>query len=105
MGQGAALGLTIFAYRWWVDGEINRAFQKEARLMKERGKKVLALVPLNQTAIYSHGRTARPARSGPVSPPFQGWEINNTVFETQFERLVCALRADGKGREPPPSRL
>ena len=25
---------------WWVDGEINRAFQKEAQLMKERGKKV-----------------------------------------------------------------
>ena len=24
---------------WWVDGEINRAFQKEAQIMKERGKK------------------------------------------------------------------
>ena len=24
---------------WWVDGEINRAFQKEAELMKERAKR------------------------------------------------------------------
>jgi hypothetical protein len=24
---------------WWVDGEINRAFQKEAQIMKERAKK------------------------------------------------------------------
>jgi hypothetical protein len=30
-----------------VDGEINRALQKEAKIMKERGRKVLALIPLN----------------------------------------------------------
>jgi hypothetical protein len=27
---------------WWVDSEINRAFEKERALMKERGRKTLA---------------------------------------------------------------
>jgi len=55
---------------WWVDGEINRAFQKEAQIMKERsqnaergvrnaersgggGRKVLALILLNPAAIVT----------------------------------------------------
>ena len=32
---------------WWVDTEINKAFTKEQRLMKERGKRTLALIPLD----------------------------------------------------------
>jgi TIR domain len=92
---------------WWVDGEINRAFQKEAKLMMERGRKVLALIPLNLDGhlfTWESGKASE-VRSR-VAADFRGWETDNTIFDTQFDRLVRALRADAGGREaPPPARL
>jgi hypothetical protein len=92
---------------WWVDGEINRAFQKEAQLMKERGKKVLALVPLDLDGHLSTWESGKASEvRSRLTANFTGWETDNTIFETQFERLVRALRADDGGREaPPPPRL
>jgi hypothetical protein len=94
---------------WWVDGEINRAFQKEAQIMKERGKKVLALIPLNLdgfifSANYQSGKKAE--ITSRVAANFVGWEKDHALFDRELEKVIRALRTGEGGREkPPPARL
>ena len=97
---------------WWVDDEIDRAFDKERRLMEERrqelqGRKVLALVPLNLDGYLLSGKW----RSGKaksvtarLAADFTDWAQNNAKFEAQLESVVSALRLDEQVREkvPPP---
>ena len=92
---------------WWVDDEISRAFRKEQELMKERGHKVLALIPLNLDGFLLDGWSSAKATQVKVrlAADFTGWETDNAKFEEQFERVVRALRTD-HGRQPAPqSRL
>lgn len=89
---------------WWVDDEITKAFEKEQRLMKERGRKVRTLIPLNLDSYLFGGWNSGKASQvrSRLAPDFTDWENNEKKFEEQFERLVRALRADDGGREVPP---
>lgn len=92
---------------WWVDYEIEKAFKKEQQLMKERGKKVYALIPLTLDDYLFSDEFDRGFKSqiqSRLAANFTGWESDNSIFEEQFEKVVKALRTNGR-EEPPESKL
>jgi hypothetical protein len=90
---------------WWVNSEIDRAFKKEQALMKERGQKVLALIPLDLDGYLLSEQwqsgLAQPVLSRFVAD-FRGWRRSHQKFDAQVERVVLALRSDEAARPPAP---
>ena len=93
---------------WWVDKEISSAFSKEQRLMKDRGEKVLALIPLDLDGYVFSGWQSGKKETvlQRLVGDFKGWDKDNAKFERERQKLVKALRADEGARgQPPPSLL
>jgi hypothetical protein len=88
---------------WWVDNELNKVFTKEQQLMKQRGKKLCALIPLNlDNALWQWQNGKADQVRSRLAADFTGWKRNHTKFEREFERLVKALQTN-EGREEPPN--
>ncbi len=81
---------------------IDKAFQKEQALMKERKTKTVALIPLNLDGYLFDRRVngkASQVRSR-LTADFRGWQESHSKCEEQIEQVVRALRADEHAREP-----
>jgi uncharacterized protein YjbI with pentapeptide repeats len=90
---------------WWVDKEVEKALMKEEKLSKERGKEILALIPLNLDGyMFSPGWQdwKQQHLTTRMAPDFTGWDKDNAKFEEQLEAVIKALRADAGARELPP---
>lgn len=93
---------------WWVDKEISKALKKEEQLWKERGKQVLAIIPLNLDGFMFDPKWdnwKKQHLTDRLAADFTGWDKDNAKFEEQLEKVVRALRGDAGARESPPKPL
>lgn len=93
---------------WWVNQEVEKAVAKEEQLSTERGKDVLAIIPLNLDGYMFRKEWndwKKRVLTTRAAPDFSGWDRDNSKFEAQLEKVIQALRADTGARVPPPKPL
>jgi hypothetical protein len=76
---------------WWVENELTRAFEKEQELQRDRGEKVLCVVPLDLDGYlfeWTDGKATKLKER--VAANFKDRRAKQ--FDKQMERLVAALR-------------
>ncbi|WP_436715075.1 pentapeptide repeat-containing protein [Roseiconus lacunae] len=88
---------------WWVERELDSAIAKEKKLRNERGKPVLAVIPLNlDDTLFDWDGPHSATITKRLAADFTGWESDNAKFESEFDKVVKALQTT---REAPPESL
>ncbi len=89
---------------WWVEKELSKAFAKEADIQKKEKRRVHAIIPLalDRYIFDSWIHSLKDDVLTRSVADFTGWESDNAKFESEFEKVEKALRADEGAREKPP---
>lgn len=94
---------------WWVDNEIDSAFEKERNLMKKREHKTLVLIPLDLDGyMFSDSWSSGKRRQllSRIAGKFHNWQQRKELDKDEIERVVRALRVGDSARaNPPDSKL
>lgn len=88
---------------WWVDNEIDSAFQKEQQLMKERKEKILTVIPLDLDGymfVWKSGKAGQVKSR--LAADFRDWKSDPAKFEASLEKVIKSLRVGESRREAPP---
>ena len=86
---------------WWVDNEIDTAFEKERGIMKERGQKVLALIPLDLDG-YLFSDEWKSGKKPQILSRLAADFNEGCDFDHEIDKVIKALMTDDGGREPVP---
>ncbi len=90
----------------WVRREVERAFQKEKELEDRHGKRILCIMPIDLDGyLFSRHCTFKFTSDlrERHAAKFRGWQDDESIFDTQLERVVKALRSGDMVRPPPPT--